>query len=134
MIKANELRIGNWVLAGKMTEPIQVFTISYERQDGYLINKSIPIAHLRPIPLTPKIFERLGFEKGNSYSSSYELIEWRLDYFYIYKEGDSFYWERTKEEFVGGVEIKYIHQLQNLYYCIECKELTLNQTSLSPLN
>jgi len=133
MIAANELRVYNWVLAGKMVEPIQVFTINYECRDGYLINKSIPVADLHPVNLTPEILIKCGFEKdilllgergtcslGWHFISNTYKKETTVNLGYDYD--DCAYASHNSEH---ETEIKHLHQLQNLYFDLTKTELEI---------
>lgn len=72
---ANELRIGNLFLAGKMVEPQSVFSFNYEREnDEYIINGSIPISHIKGISLTPELLIKCGFEEIPHYTVTNSLI------------------------------------------------------------
>lgn len=105
MIKANELRIGNWVHAFKTEWSIQGDDFKYEEMP------------YDPIPLTREIIESCGFEKHtlgyNSLNSNINL--------YQMKEGLPILpcWKEN----VIGKEIKYLHQLQNLYFALTQTEI-----------
>lgn len=111
MIKANELRVGNWVLdfAGK---PVKVVRTS--------LNK-VPLE--MPIPLTPEILLACGFAKG--IDNKWRV--WDNDSFYIYGS-NGFYAPYVMPE------IKYLHQLQNIYYWLSGEELEINHKVPSQLH
>jgi hypothetical protein len=117
MIKANELRIGNWVKSN-IEQQVTIETIEYLLNDK-ISDKSI----IQPIPLTPEILEKCGFIYKETGSEVYEQER------KIY--GHLFIWGATSNDtychdFHCGGEIKYLHQLQNLYYAITGEELTYN--------
>lgn len=129
MIDARELRIGNWVKAGKMIDPIQVYSIDFNIKDRHLINGStIPCSDLHPIPLSPEVLLAVGFElkKDDEYYTCYSLPNgWHIcrpnndiSIQAGYKKG-SWYWSAE----ILDVEIKTLHHLQNLYYAHTQKEL-----------
>lgn len=63
MIKAEDLRIGDLVRYGKNIITVQAIHTNYE--EGFIIdeyNVSYNCDELDPIPLTPEIFEKNGFE------------------------------------------------------------------------
>lgn len=71
-----------------------------------------------PIPLTKEILIKAGFEE---YENIYELrIGGCCFVFYIYSDAIEFYIEGI------GVDVKYVHQLQNLYFALTGKELEIN--------
>ncbi len=117
MIKANELRIGNYY--DQFGNIHQV--------NGHIISElgKAPIGQLwcKPIPLTEEILLKCGFV---------EKKKW------FYKEKFLLGYMTTDENLqaewkFGGVEgtwnllnIKYVHQLQNLYFALTGEELTIN--------
>jgi hypothetical protein len=103
-MKANELRIGNWV--------------RYHHNGGFI---DAQIFHLTdedinvlPIPLSPEIIEKCGFEdeygNGRYYFDGLEYYDGKL-------------WFRTSE-----IKIQYLHQFQNLYFALTGEELEVNLT------
>jgi len=60
-MKANELRIGNWIIEPGQDDdkPFQIFSIYHEDKNNKV--NGLPIALMQPIPLTPKWLERFGF-------------------------------------------------------------------------
>ncbi len=114
-MKANELRIGNWCYNNK---DIQV--TSHQVQ---LFNEGI--YDLLPIPLTEEWLVKFGFDKVPN-SDMVRFFE--LGTFHLYSEyynGD--YFELSNYYFIKGSskQIKYVHQLQNLYYALTQTELKL---------
>ena len=131
MIQANELRIGNWVTynqesVDKGTEiiPIKVPCINVEAavslDDGF--TNSYFFNEINPIPLTPEILVKCGFKKLNNawvpidYSAT-DYLKWS---FTIWDNKDGTY-RYNSAEFIP--ELKYLHQLQNLYYALTGEEL-----------
>lgn len=130
MVKANEIRRGNifgWkdkiIVVGcvDMMDNILIMKALPEstvRELGMIIRQGLNINQLLSIPLTPKILiEWCGFEKG--VNSDFRLIDWfDLD---IDENGFSF----SCAGIGIGMGIKYLHQLQNLYFALIGKELEL---------
>lgn len=116
MITAKELRIGNLVnFEGDMISvtagDIHYFDENLDSFDG--------------IPLTPEILEKAGFEKSDFRT---DILYNRLHiecaddgrfYYYIHIDGDDYYDWRA-------LEIKHLHQLQNLYFALAGEELDIN--------
>lgn len=113
-MKANELRIGNLLKNDGVVviaDGVSILDIWSETGNYY-----------EPIPLTPEWLERFGLK--NTACRTYEH--------------DNFYWEfivQSADELVlieepdtGRVVaiIKYVHELQNLYFALTGEELTLN--------
>ena len=113
-MEAKELRLGNYVCEETIEEPyqvVEVFEISTTT-----INDGVPKA-LSPIPITEEWLLRLGFKaKKVAYNRTFyyadSFNEWKV----IYQDG------RIKR---NGKVIKYINQLQNLYFALTGKELKL---------
>lgn len=124
-MKANELRIGNWV-NGMDNNPIQV--------DGNLIafyafeekgNSSILET---PIPITPEWLKKFGFIKKdivwrdksiskNCYQKSWYYVQFDEVTFFCKKSAD--------QENIFLAHIQYVHQLQNIYFALTSEELEL---------
>lgn len=131
MINAEELRIGNYFYYGKHNIVGTFSTLEYRRLDGLLINGQIPEEHLTPIPITPEILEKCGFEE--------EITE---DITYYHPSGFFFFqiWDREnkKHDYYGIklmnkfiVRLDCLHQLQNLYFALTGAELEINIESLN---
>lgn len=111
MKKANELRLGNWVLwetEYALINGIYAVEVFFKCGDSSLIN------NISGIPLTPEILEKAGFIKCSC--GGYKTPELHL---YIDKDGFMF----DKKYRIG---IKYLHQLQNLIFALTGEELTVN--------
>ena len=126
-LTAQELRIGNLV------QIVKYWKDFYD--ENYFIPKEINLDDLRainnfkdiakPIPLTEEWLLKFGFEKD------------KYDYFHHIKSkiiiGHTTTDEFFEYEYLTGFqdsqtemcELKYIHQLQNLYFALNCQELKL---------
>ena len=88
--------------------------------------------YLEPVELTPDILEAAGFKKAitRDYCERYFIGEnpvthdWLLDLLWLHSEKFPFYRN-------GHHKIKYLHQLQNLYYCLTREELQIDITKLN---
>lgn len=136
MIQAKELRIGNLVqednnnLIGKVNELRQDFgdepyDVVLEVEDVMFLE--VQIEDIKPIPLTEEWLVKFGFEKSvdNYYKRGVcmSLEEWGdekgnegIGYFYM-----------LRDEGIMDMHIKHTHQLQNLYFALTGKELTIKQ-------
>lgn len=116
-LTANELRLGNFIRYNEVFEG--VFMEPNEGQltadDMVFIFESDLLETAEPIPLTAEWLERAGFEREA------ETV-WR------HKNSQHVY-ETTINEYVYRVPgtsltiIKYVHQLQNLYFALTNQEL-----------
>lgn len=132
-MNASELRIGNFVeltCEGHEDEPdLVIWGIEdYEYYD-YRMND------INPIPITEEWLVKCGFVKdskieylmghiNNTYTKSYLIIGTYDNVFSpcvrMYDRDDWAYYEEI------GENIKYLHQLQNLYFALTGEELTIN--------
>ena len=129
MIQANELRIGNFILPNNGTiNAFRVNAISYnDGRHTAIMYLDFPeknqvlkldLEDAKGIQLTEKYIVKAGFGEVGIYQNVYHKDNFRvtigkgLCLFQIYEE-DS----------VMGIEIKSVHQFQNLYFAITGKEL-----------
>ena len=116
-LSATELRIGNLVgIASSLNFSIgKVTLISNNRilLENKISNKNHKFI---PVELTEELLLRLGFEKDNELNFvkfSFKVHFWSRYNSYMYG-------------WIGGnIELKYVHQLQNLYFALTGEELTI---------
>lgn len=118
MIQANELRLGNWVT---FCHPKTEYNIQIPAYDIYLC--SIGDRAYKGIPLTPEILEKAGFVKEQYYYFDKARV------FMIYQTSHMLN-EYEFSKYLNSVwnivsTVKYLHELQNLYYCLTGKELEI---------
>ena len=130
-LNATELRIGNYVLH-KIYGISRIQIIGDASNQEYIGGRSLEgnyfsNSHL-PIPLTEEWLDRLGFY--SKYKSNHKM--WNIFGFNLHQIPDEdengnkipqeqiFYYEFS-------YEIKYVHQLQNLYFALTGKELTIKE-------
>ena len=123
-MKANELRIGNWIeWAGnniRVTEICEFIDADAGRQglniDGAWLDDC------SPIPLTPEILEKVGFEKVDNFYFHPLIGDYSMEAYddeFIFACDDCFYNVNLKH-------VKYLHQLQNLYFALTGYELNID--------
>lgn len=124
-MKSHELRTGNLIYNGgkgiaKKVMKVTGHTIS-QLEKGFIHNK-------KPIPLTEEWLEMFGFDKHGKIKSTKFLFRICFDeetpYAYL-------------ETYSGGeykIEIKYVHQLQNLYFALTGEKLTLQNINSENTN
>jgi len=118
-MKASELRIGNFVT----TIDDKIICTSVKGFYGFPVNTGIinhnnsvnDFEYLKPIPLTEEWLLKFGFEQKNGIkcwvNEDVEIcFETLANYYRLYP--------RTNK-------IKYVHQLQNLYFALTGEELTI---------
>lgn len=126
-----DYRIGN-LLRDKVSKALlEVVELTKEDVVTHVIDRSMfPLKEgwgLEPIPLTPEWLIKFGFKK--EFNGCYVL-----DNYIVFQninniaEGidEKGFYQGTGQKFV--IEIKYVHQFQNLYYSIIQKELKLERS------
>lgn len=145
MIKANELRIGNLVLGngiGKVSTIAQEFKLEpfyIEVEDSEEMFTQYYEQEIAGITLTKEWLLKFGLKSFDSgYMRSYYSGDTGDE---IYGRGfcvsiddeNNCYWCLTTVEYGDSdwrsiLELKYVHQLQNLYFALTGEELTIKET------
>jgi len=118
-MKANELRIGNYVNEeyGGIYEVININSegIDYVdlRKPTFKAIGRFDINSIKPIPLTEEWLVKLGYDliSENHYGILGHLI-WKIE--------GRFYCDKN------GMQLKYLHQLQNIFFALTNQELKIN--------
>ena len=118
-MKANELRIGNYI----QDQGGKILRIDWFEQNKACMQMFVnyievhPLTEhfdsMQPIPLTEEWLMKFGFEalfSGAGYVKNHVEIGYNHNGFYI---------------ITSGLKIKYVHQLQNLYFALTGEELTI---------
>ena len=120
MIKANELRLGNTInyrseFTGEVRQRVVDIMVLKQLQSKHDIMRK----GYEPIPLTEEWLIRFGFDNLGSYG-------WGIGYFHIrFRNIHQFYFLIENRI----IRVKYVHQLQNLYYALTNEELKLVDTT-----
>jgi len=102
------LRVGNLVYDNKSQSNITITE-----------SNIMDIKNFEPIPITSEWLEEIGFQKRLQNKTSYPIrntnkVEFKLD------SSDNYNWESSVNNFP---KVKYIHQLQNIYFTLTGTEL-----------
>ena len=122
MIKAEELRIGNWIKEEGYISCAENLKVDLDLMQDIIENSQREFQGeddelYYPIPFTEEILLKCGFEiLGLSDRNNYSVIKNTEGYFFI----------DCMEDITIGKELKSVHQLQNLYYAITGEDLTIN--------
>ena len=124
-MKAEELRIGNWVEIDQYGNTRNIIRID----SGSDIDQ---VVKLRPSPisLSPEILEKCGFENYQELNSDFnENGFWVMNGIvilqsYLTANFHYSYLANDDDSLSMGLEIKSLQQLQNLYYALCGEELT----------
>ena len=109
MLKANELRIGNYVY-------FKDTLLKFEFDSGWNFD------YIKPIPLTQEWLSKFRFTiKDTQYA--YLNLPNKGAYIYVNHNGTGIALENDEFELSYPIELKYVHQLQNLYFSLTGIEL-----------
>jgi predicted RNA-binding Zn-ribbon protein involved in translation (DUF1610 family) len=131
MITPQELRYGNKLLF--LNEIVTFKNIAEFRDDGTFwinfIEKITPQKNFqfKPIPLTEEWLLKFGFEINRQTKEENNIWKrnWEEGCFEVEQIGTGFYlWDN----YCYGTKIKYVHQIQNLYFALTGEELTSKTT------
>jgi len=117
-MKANDLRIGNWVYL-KLDE-YNIELLEFEFESGWNME------YIHPIPITEEWLLKFGFYYQSS-DKNYVVKSKQENNNSIKKiDGDWCYNNDYSDASCYFVrELRYIHELQNLYYALNEEELTI---------
>ena len=125
MMKVNELRIGNWVLYNDLyckiigIDESKVLVEYYNGETDYC-----HIDYIEPIELTEEFFLKNGFKKDPMITQYGKEIDEFLISYIVGVNGCLLSIQGKKSQFYK-YDIKYIHELQNLYYYLTNEELEI---------
>lgn len=139
-MKAEELRINNWYESTKFGSRVRFelsdFVELYHRCDGAVLDEETIESLVKPIKITEKWLLKLGFVHDKAAIALWKEA-WspghpsqRFDIYWNKNHGvvmSSRYQEFSK--YLTMDHIKYVHQLQNLFYAITGEELITNNKS-----
>jgi hypothetical protein len=112
MIEENELRIGNYIKrkqSGTIVETKQFMLHDYE------------LKYFEPIPLTEEWLLKFGFEKQMAWTFAIELTSNLKFVYYLGQKG----WSINNKNYPDFTNLKHVNSLQNLYFALTGKELTI---------
>jgi hypothetical protein len=120
MINAKELRIGNLVQSAN-----GYFTYEVTANDLIAIEAG---SQAKPIPLKEESLLKLGFTKNTDYYAVGKSMFFykSLDFYIIFNENNNIVLLSMENEicvYKKKINIKYVHQLQNLYFALTGEEL-----------
>jgi hypothetical protein len=132
-LKATDLRIGNLVLLKSKNEKDEIAKLlSIDEINGCFYNRATNKKYINqkyngknswckfeiinPILLTEEWLFKLGFEKLFENGTGYKYDKFNISFY-----GDVYGFNYYYSEY----QIKYVHQLQNLYFALTQRELTV---------
>ena len=121
-MKAEHLRIGNWVLHEPKNARAETQVDAHDLENLQFYHDKYGNEY-QPIPLTEEWLERFGIMQNT----------WFEDRSYMIKEDRGFGWDiyvqnaaNTKK--ISFAYFKHVHQLQNLYFALTGEELQTDET------
>lgn len=147
MIKSNELRVGNivqrngdWELAKEGFHTIIAINSS-TLADGTFDSVRTDVTgqdflfttQLDAIPLTEEVLLYFGFEDSPPYGGDNGFFKRNgvVVHYEIDSEDPNYcYWLYKKSGQFTEIKIKYVHQIQNLYFALTGEELPIEQPTL----
>lgn len=124
-MKAKELRIGNLVKYSLSNIPQEIKSIISVHGD-YIVNFqnsefSNTIDKIKPIPLTEEWLLKFGFIKLDN--NKYGIGTYNNEYWIEFVMDRVFFFIAAYMDSPPSVGVKYVHQLQNLYFSLTGEEL-----------
>lgn len=142
MININELRIGNLVSTSFKDDVLWIMGVRTQKvKNDYfeLVFLSDEISylptHIEPIPISKEYLDKFGFTYifDNIYCNSTEKVHFDIRKV-IFDETDitNNGWYLCIDEEIHYQKIKFIHQLQNIYFLLTGTELSIKQIEKQP--
>ena len=127
MLKSKELMIGNLVDFEATTHVIQSidrwnatsYWLKETNEKGAELYKH-PLSQIKPIPLTEEWLLKFGFIPLDG-------LNWCLGKIKVWSGATGIYHQFTTPDDIDDVLLKYVHQLQNLYFALRGEELTIEK-------
>ena len=128
-MKASELRIGNFVCDDYSGEMI-VTAINRSNHIELAKNNSLPsglysVDRVIPIPITEEWLLKFGFSGSEGVIDLTNEGSGNDDYFNLNYDSENGMWIYFNEGWMYLLHIKFVHQLQNLYFSLTGEELTI---------
>jgi hypothetical protein len=123
-LKCTDLRIGNWVkYEDKLVQVVQLSSLMIlcqRDENQFLVNCAPEI--FQPIELTEDVLVKLGFE-GEMYEFCLLADDFNITVNLIENRVDISFFGNCEAELCIKYNVKYLHQLQNAYYCLTNQEM-----------
>lgn len=119
---AKDFRIGNWVIVWKSTLEIDEINLDgINCCEGF--SDGVNYKHIKPIILTKKWYEKLGFINSENENGDYNF-QLKNVALVKSKNGCIVWFSRDSDDYFQSImSVKYVHQLQNLYFALTGEEL-----------
>lgn len=129
MINPEELRIGNIVQSTTgvylVVASISLSSIMFDRFDMNAVAGTAPLQDLEGITLGPESLNRLGLKKNLHKSSYYS------NHIFDFDIRINRVWIANNHQRIYIDNVRFVHQLQNLWFLITGKELKMAENKIS---
>lgn len=122
-MKANELRIGNWINDNGYNSIIGVIDSHYHAIQISGSPRMIALETIEPIPITEEWLVKFGFVRLGNQETWFGRALWTKGTFAVMHGYGTTNGQRTRYDMI---EFDYVHQLQNLYFALTGEELTIS--------
>ena len=126
-MRVNELRLGNYVDFDGLSFTIKCISNNFIEADRGRGKVRFSINDLKPIPITEQWLLRLGFEKEKEQDkllATYFYHKNNISRVEFSDKHGNLYWHDNYSS-IYHKEIKYVHQLQNIYFALIGEELEI---------
>ena len=135
MMDVRELRLGNLVKEGVLGVcPVEGIEADIHNDGIAWLGKDMMCYHtngfnIAPIPLRGKWFKGLGFVKAypKAWYKYKKPWTYQIEKHPGYPEGYIFFIDIDGDAAPPSVKIRYVHELQNLYFALTGEELTIKE-------
>jgi hypothetical protein len=127
-MKTNELRLGNLVIYRNQIVKTtglhyDMFECGCPDDNNWMCTGRLSGVH--PIELTEELLVKIGFE-GEMYEFCLLADDANITVNLIENRIDISYFGNCEAELLIKYNVKYLHELQNVYYCLTNEELEVN--------
>lgn len=123
-MKLNELRAGVLIRSINMSDPIEVDLFLL----GEIADDETYLDHLQGIRLSEEWMLRIGLVQDME-SKKYGYLDFENAHIFIRLNEDSIEM-RIGNMYLGRLPIKYVHQLQTLYFTLKGEDLTFKEPAV----
>ena len=124
MISTVDLRIGNWITVSEVTYRVTALSetkVHFKGRKGGVSQEEI-----HPIPITQEILEKAGFKKKGKADLFDKFPNEGFTYHIYSHKVMIFHGPHNTLCHWLSTQIDFLHQLQNLYYCLTGRELSIS--------
>ena len=130
MIDKHELRISNKVSLAHESLIVTISKIGYSEVEFDNYNLRYDYEDLMPIPISVELIDKCGLQRWGKHKFHVGKVSWYIDKYTIIVFCDDTYDQWWEIRFLDSKENRYFkissfHELQNWYYLLEQKELTI---------